>query len=455
MKVVKKPPVFLWNEIIKWYARNRLFKDSIDVYYAMMDGGHKANEFTFTFVLPACAGLKSKYDGKRVHDDVISSGCESNVFVVTALVDMYVKCGKLWLARQLFDGIPKKGTATYNAMIAGYVLHDESNIALSLFNQMLELGIQADAMTMVTVLQACATLGALQQGRWVHEQLLRTRMEVNVYLGASLINMYARCGSIEEAEQVFKRMPQRDLVTWTAVICGYGMHGLPKQAESLFQCMVGAGIRPDAVTFVGILTGFSHKGMVQEGWKYFNKMSMEYHIKPGLEHYSCMVDMLGRAGRLIEAENLVRKMVVKPDSSIWGGLLNACKIHRNVEIAERAVAEILRLDSNTAGWYVLMSNIYAIAGQWDQVAKMRMTMKEKKLTKEPGWSSIEVGGKIHSFLVCDQSHPRSEEIYAFLKDVKKRMTLEGYVADTSCVLEKLDQELKEDILCGHSERLGF
>ena len=320
---------------------------------------------------------------------------------------------------------------------------------------MLESGIPTDAMTMVSILQACTSSGALQQGRWVHEQLVRTCMEINVYLGAALINMYARCGSIEEARRVFEGMSQRDLVTWTAIICGYGMHGLADFAESLFLGMVDAGIRPDSVTFVGVLAGFSHKGMVEKGWQYFNKMTIDYHIKPALEHYSCMVDMLGRAGRLSEAEELVRKMVVKPDSSIWGGLLNACKIHKNVDMAERVVREVLLLDPTNAGWYVLMSNIYATAGKWDQVAKMRLMMKEKKVEKLPGWSSIEIRGKIHTFLVCDQSHPRSKEIYGVLKELKEKMRLEGYVAETSCVLEKIDEKSKEDMLCGHSERLAI
>ncbi|CAK9168568.1 unnamed protein product [Ilex paraguariensis] len=455
MKMMKNPPVFLWNETIKGHARNGFYKEAIDLYYSMVDGGYKSNEFTFTFVLPACAGLKSMHDGRRVHGDIVAGRYESNMFVATALIDMYVKSGELKLAEKVFDGLKNRGTASYNAMITGYVLNDEFNKALSLFNHMLASGLPTDAVTLVGILQACASLGALQQGRWVHEQLVRVRMEINVYLGAALINMYARCGSINEAQRVFEQMPQRDLVTWTAIICGSGMHGLAHLAESLFLRMIGVGIRPDAVTFVGILAGFSHRGMVEKGWQYFNKMSMEYHIKPVLEHYSCIVDMLGRAGRLDEAEELVRKMVIKPDCSIWGGLLNACKIHRNVEMAERIVEEILRLEPINAGWYVLMSNIYATAGKWDQVAKMRHLVKERKLAKSPGWSSIEIGGQIHSFLVFDHSHPRSTEIYEFLKELKEKMIKEGYIAETSSVLQKVDEESKEDMLCGHSERLAI
>lgn len=334
-------------------------------------------------------------------------------------------------------------------------MNGECDEALYVFNQMQQSGTQADAMTMVSVLQACASLGALQQGRWVHEQVGRNQMEINVYLGAALIHMYARCGSIEESRRVFNEMPWRDLICWTAIISGYGMHGHAEIAESLFVHMEQAGIRPDAVTFVGVLSGFSHGGMVGKGWQYFKKMSEEYDLNPGLEHYSCMVDMLGRAGKLEDAEQLIRTMPVEPDAAVWGGLLNACKVHRNVEFGERVVKEVLRLDPYNAGWYVLMSNIYATERKWDGVAKMRLMIKERKLTKPPGWSSIEVDGQIHNFLVFDQSHPRSEEIYEVLKDLEDRMRLEGYVAETSCVFGKLDENSKEDLLCGHSERLAI
>lgn len=421
----------------------------------MAEAGARPNEFTFTFVLPACAGARSAGDGRRVHGDAERMGVASNVFVATALVDMYGKCGEVGAAREVFDGMPQRGTASFNAMIAGYVTNGKCEDAMSLFNQMQGLGIQYDAMTMVSVLQACASLGALQQGRWVHEQISRGNLEINVHLSAALINMYARCGCIEESQKVFDVMPERDLISWTAIICGYGMHGLAQDAESLFNQMVKSGIRPDSITFVGILSGFSHKGMVFEGEKYYKKMTEEYYIKPTLEHYSCMVDMLGRAGRLEEAEKFIRTMRIEPDAGVWGGLLNACKIYGNVEMGERVVEEILRIDPSNGGWYVLMSNIYASARHWDGVAKIRLLMRGRKVLKSPGWSSIELGGQIHKFLVFDRSHPRSEEIYKLIRYLEERMRAEGYVAETKCVLENLDEEAKEEMLCGHSERLAI
>ncbi|KAK9051215.1 hypothetical protein SSX86_027841 [Deinandra increscens subsp. villosa] len=454
-RIIKNPPLFLWNETIKCYAKNGCYRESIDLYYHMVRSGHKPNAFTFTFVLPACAGLKSVSDGRRVHDDILLFGYEYNEFVITALIDLYGKCGELGFARQLFDEMLVKKTASCNALMAGFVLDDRFDDALSLFNEMNKLGTKADTMTIVSVLQSCASLGGLQQGRWAHDHVIRTRMGINVYVGAALINMYARCGSIEEARQVFDKMPQKDIVTWTAIICGYGMHGLAHLSESLFLQMVSSGLKPDAVTFVGVLAGFSHNGMVEKGWYWFNKMSNEFGVKPVLEHYSCMVDMLGRAGRLKQAEELIRNMYVKPDSKIWGGLLNACKIHKNYKMAERVVPEILKLDPTNAGWHVLMSNIYATSGKWDQVAKMRRDMKEKKLEKPPGWSSIEVAGQIHTFLAFDQSHKMSKAIYRYLEDIKEKMRAEGYVPESSVVFEKVDEETKEEMLFYHSERLAI
>ncbi|KAL8268788.1 hypothetical protein R6Q59_002586 [Mikania micrantha] len=455
ISIIKNPPLFLWNETIKCYARKGCYRESIDLYYDMLRSGYKPNAFSFTFVLPACAGLKSVADGRRVHDDVLLFGCECNEFVITALIDLYGKCGELGVARQLFDEMPVKKTASCNALMAGLVLADKFDGALSLFNEMNNLGIKGDTMTMVSVLQSCASLGALQQGRWAHDHIIRTRMGINLYLGAALINMYARCGSIEEARQVFDKTPQKDIVTWTAIICGYGMHGLAHFSESLFLQMISNGLRPDAVTFVGVLTGFSHNGMVEKGWCYFHKMRDEFGVKPALEHYSCMVDMLGRAGQLKQAEELIRKMYVKPDSKIWGGLLNACKIHKNFKMAERVVPEILKLDPTNAGWHVLMANIYATSGKWDQVAKMRRNMKEKKLEKQPGWSLIEVTGQIHTFLAFDQSHKMSKEIYKYLEDIKEKMRVEGYVPELDVVFEKVDEETKEEMLFYHSERLAI
>lgn len=329
-------------------------------------------------------------------------------------------------------------------------------MAMAVFDSMQNSGVVSDAITIVSILQSCASLGALRRGRMIHDQIQRSsHLDINVYIGAALINMYARCGSIEDSRKVFDEMPDRDLISWTTLISGYGMHGLAKNAESLFTQMINSGIKPDAVAFVGILSSFSHCGMVDIGQNYFHRMTKEYRIEPTLEHYSCMVDMFGRAGKLDEAEEVIRTMGVAPDSGILGSLLNSCKLHLNVQVAERITEHILSIDPENAGWYVLMSNIYATAKNWNGVTKMRVLMKEKNLIKPPGWSSIEINGEIHSFLVFDQRHPDSTAIYDVMRNLESRIRIEGYVPDTSCVLRNVGEDLKLDMLCGHSERLAI
>ncbi|CAN6464968.1 unnamed protein product [Victoria cruziana] len=453
---MEKPPIFLWNEIIKHHARRGLHQESLNLFRSMMESAVPPNEFTFTFVLPACAAVKSVSVGYMIHSLAVRRNFDSNLFVATALIDMYAKAGKVSCAQKLFDKIPQKVLATYNAMIGGYAINDEYEKAMEIFDVMLKEGVEIDAVTIVSMLQACASVGALQRGRWIHQHGVRMKVPVNVYVGAALVHMYVRCGSMVDARKVFDEMSERDLVCWTAIISGFALHGLPEMAETMFLRMVRDGLKPDGVTFIGILTGFSHGGMVEKGRQYFKMMSKNYGLCPGLEHYSCMVDMLGRAGKLEEAEELVKSMTVNPDAGVWGALLNACRIHKNVKIAERVVDELLRLEPENAGWYVSMSNVYAAAKQWDGVVRMRMLMKERGITKPPGWSSIEVNKKIHRFTVFDRSHTQSDAIYSTLNDLEERMRKMGYVAEMSCVLGNFEEGgLKEELLCGHSERLAI
>ncbi|ERM93554.1 hypothetical protein AMTR_s00004p00087070 [Amborella trichopoda] len=354
MKREKDPHVFLWNEFVKWYSRNGFYIESMEFYRCLSLSKTPPNEFTFTFILPACAGSRSLFHGRSIHAQIILRNMDSNLFVATALIDMYGKCGDSLSSRQVFDELRQPTTASFNALISGYVTNGEFNEAMWVFNQMLISRERMDAMTMASILHACASLGALQQGRWIHELIERENIEKNEYVGAALINMYAKCGSIADSLKVFDEINRRDLVLWTSIICGLGSHGLAYEAERIFLSMIRTGIKPDTITFVGILCGFSHVGLVEKGWEYYKLMS-SYGMEYSLEHCNCMVDMLGRAGKLEEAENFVREMDMKPDAGIWGALLNACKIYKDVERAERVVEEVLTLDSDNAGWTIALS----------------------------------------------------------------------------------------------------
>jgi pentatricopeptide repeat protein len=368
---------------------------------------------------------------------------------------MYAKCGRIEIAWQLFGKMHKRDVVSWNAMIAGYEQNGFAEEALALFKQMqLEIAMP-NSVTMLTVIQACADLGALQQGRWIRENIIQSRYEVDVAVGNSLITMYAKCGSIELARQVFDKMLERDVITWSAMIAGYGVNGHGNDALMLFEHMQQTGTQPNHVTYVSVLSTCSHAGLVDEGWQYFGCMSQNYGITPLVEHYACMVDLLGRAGHLDEAWDFVKKMPLEPAASVWGALLGVCRIHYNLELGELAAKRLFDLEPENAGYYTLLSNIYAAAGRWNDSSKVSALMKDRGVKKKPGCSWVEMDGRIQSFVVGDRSHPQSDKIYTTLNTWAGQMKEAGYVPDTNFVLHDVEEEVKEHMLFSHSEKLAI
>uniref|UniRef100_UPI0040747504 Synthetic PPR-DYW protein n=1 Tax=synthetic construct TaxID=32630 RepID=UPI0040747504 len=447
--------VVSWNAMISGYAQNGQSEEALELFREMQQEGIKPSEFTFCSVLSACASLGSLEMGKQIHGYVIKSGFESIVFVGNALIDMYAKCGSIEDARKVFDEMPERTVVSWTAMISGYAQNGQSEEALELFREMQREGVKPDEVTLPSVLSACANLGALEQGKQIHAYVIKSGFESDVFVGSALIDMYAKCGSIEDARKVFDKMPERDVVSWNAMIAAYAQHGHGKEALQLFQQMQQEGVKPSEVTFTSILSACSHAGLVDEGHHYFESMSPDYGITPRVEHYGCMVDLLGRAGRLDEAEDLIKSMPFQPNVVVWGTLLGACRVHGDVERGERAAERILELDPESAAPYVLLSNIYAAAGRWDEAAKVRKLMKERGVKKEPGCSWIEVNNKVHEFVAGDKSHPQTKEIYAELERLSKQMKEAGYVPDTKFVLHDVEEEEKEQLLCYHSEKLAI
>jgi len=298
-------------------------------------------------------------------------------------------------------------------------------------------------------------LAALEYGKEVHEDIKRSGFQSDVYVGTALVDMYAKCGSITDARNVFDIMSKRDVVSWNAMIAGYAMHGCGKEAIEIFEQMEHSTSKPNNATFVGVLSACCHAGLVDEGWKYFDYMSKLYSITPVLDHYCCMADLLGRAGYLDEAYDFINRMPVKPDATVWSSLLAACRIHSNAELGEQVAECLFELDPTDAATYVLMSNIYAAAGRWDDIKKIRALMKERKVEKKPGSSWIEVNNKVYAFLVGDTSHPQLQEIYLKLDALSGEMKEAGYVSDTRFVLQDVEEEQKEHILGYHSEKLAI
>lgn len=278
--------------------------------------------------------------------------------------------------------------------------------------------------------------------------------EDNVIVGTSIIDMYCKCGRVETAKKTFDGMKEKNVKSWTAMVAGYGMHGGAREALDLFYKMTGAGVKPNYITFVSVLSACSHAGLLDEGWYWFNSMNHKFNVEPGVEHYSCMVDLLGRAGYLNEAYDLIKRMRAKPDFVLWGSLLAACRIHKNVELAEISARQLFELDSSNCGYYILLSNIYADAGRWKEVERMRVLMKDRGLIKPPGFSLVELKGKVHLFLVGDKEHPECEKIYRFLEELTVKLQQAGYVPNMASVLHDVDEEEKEMALRVHSEKLA-
>eukprot|EP01018_Ginkgo_biloba_P003996 Gb_27880 [translate_table: standard] len=446
--------VVSWTVMLAGYAWNGYCVKALELFYQMQLAGVMPDVVTITSVLSVCAQLEALQQGKDIHDYVIRNGFDSGVSVGNALMDMYAKCQSMETVQQVFDKMSQRDVISWNTIITGCSQNGQPDEALKYFRQM-QLTMKPNPVTIACVLPACASLAALQQGKEIHGHLARNGLFSDVFVGNALIDMYAKCGSIKDARQLFDNLSQRDSVSWTIMIAGYGMHGYGQDALLLFDQMQQAGFMPDHFTFIAVLCACSHAGLVDEGWQFFNLMSRECHITPKLEHYACMVDLLGRAGCLDEAYDFVNEMPLEPDAGVWGALLNACRIHRNIELGKCVADRVLDLEPENAGYYVLLSNIYAEAGRWDAVAKVRKKMNARGLKKNPGCSWVVVRNRVHAFLVGDRSHPQAEKIYAMLESLAGRMKEEGYVPDTNFVLREVEDEVKGHILCGHSEKLAI
>eukprot|EP01018_Ginkgo_biloba_P019015 Gb_21714 [translate_table: standard] len=474
-----------WNAMITGCIQNGYFEEALNLFREMQMTDVKINSVTLASILPACANLAVLEYGKEVHEDAIRNGFQSDIVLGNALVDMYIECGSIDDARGVFDNMPERNVVSWNAMtthsqtehfddalklsqkmpqqnvvswsmmIAGYAQSGHSNEALKLFRQMQLAGVNPNSVTFASVLPACANLAALEHGKEVHENIIKSGFDSDIFVGNALVDMYAKCGSIENAWKMFDKMLKRDAVSWNTMIGGYAIHGCGKEALQLFEQMQHSDMKPDKVTFIGVLSACCNAGLVHDGLQYFNRMSQDYHITPAVEHYGCIVGLLGRAGHLDEAYNFINIMPIKPNAAVWRSLLGACRIHSNIELGELVAERLFELDPKNDAQYVLLSNIYASAGWWDDVEKVRKMMKDRRVKRMPGCSWIEVNNKVYDFLTGDRSHPQLEKIYAKLESLSGQMKEAGYVPDTKFVLHDVGDEQKEQILSRHSEKLAI
>ncbi|KFK43124.1 hypothetical protein AALP_AA1G083500 [Arabis alpina] len=450
--------VVSWNAMISGYVENGNFKEALELFKEMMMMNVRLDESTMVTVVSACAQSGSIELGRHVHSLIDDYGFGSSVKIVNALIGLYSKCGELETACGLFEGLSKKDVISWNTLIGGYTHMNLYKEALSLFREMLRSGECPDDVTMLSVLPACAHLGAIDIGRWIHvyiDKKLKGVVTNDSSLRTSLIDMYAKCGDIEASHQVFNSMINRSLSSWNAMIFGFAMHGRANAAFDLFSRMKKNGIEPDDITFIGLLSACSHSGLLDLGRHIFKSMTDEYNITPKLEHYGCMIDLLGRSGLFKEAEEMISTMTMEPDGVIWCSLLKACKMHGNLELAESFAQNLIRIEPENRGSYVLLSNIYASAERWNEVAKIRTILIDKGMKKVPGCSSIEINSVVHEFIIGDKFHPQNREIYGMLDEMDVLLEEAGFVPDTSEVLQEMEEEWKEGALRHHSEKLAI
>ncbi|KAF5752471.1 pentatricopeptide repeat-containing protein [Tripterygium wilfordii] len=426
-----------WNPMISGYVRNRLTNEASLLFREMISAGVKPDSVTFSSFLlavtesmspnQACASLVAVKLGKELHGYILKNGFQTRCHVESAIMDMYAKCGRLYLAHLVFSRISERDTISWNSMITNYSQNGKPMEAMDIFRQMGIVGMNYDCVSISQALSACANLPALHCGKEIHGFMIKAAFSSNVFAESALIDMYAKCGHLNLAHPVFNMMTLKNEVSWNSIIGAYGFHGHLKESLSLYDEMLKNGIQPDHVTFLGIISACGHAGLVDDGIHYFRCMTEEYGIQARMEHYACVVDLYGRAGRLTEAFETIKSMAFLPATGVWGTLLGACRVHGNFEFAELASRHLFALDPQNSGYYILLSNILADTGQWDGVLTIRSIMKERGVQKVPGYSWIEVNNITHMFVSADGSHPDSAQVYSMLESLLLELRREGYV----------------------------
>ena len=420
------PDLVSWNAIISGFASSEDANEAIVLFNKMRCIGLIPNDVTVLSLLSACSSSWTIWQGRQLHSYTIKKGFDSNVPVCNTLLSMYAKCSVLSDAFKVFEDIRSSGdSVSWNAISTACMQHNQAGDVFRLFGLLLFSQIRPDHVTLNNVIAACALLASLVVGNQVHCFSMKSGLILNVSVTNGLIDMYIKCGSLGTARKIFDLMENPDVVSWSSLIVGYAQFGYGKETLELFRMMKSTGVKPNEVTFVGVLTACSYVGLVEEGWKIYRRMEMEHGIVPTREHCSCMVDLLARAGHLYEAEEFIKQTTFDPDIVVWKTLLAACKTHGNTDIGKRAAESIIKIDPSNSAAHVLLCSIHASSGCWAEVARLRSLMKERGVRKAPGQSWIEVKGRTHVFLADDTLHPERDKVYEKLEELWLQILDEG------------------------------
>nr|KYP74705.1 Pentatricopeptide repeat-containing protein At4g13650 family [Cajanus cajan] len=484
--------VVSWSTMIACLDQQGHSQEAAKLFFLMRHTGVEPNQFTFTSVVSTATELGDLHYGKCIHACIFKYGFESNTSVSNVLIRMYMKCGYVHDGARVFEAMTGRDLVSWNTllsgfhdydscemgprtfyqmlvegfrpniqdvftwtvMITGHTQTDQAEKAIEFFNLMRQEGIKPNEFTVAGCLGGCSQITATESGMQLHSMAIKSGLLPDIYVSSALVDMYAKCGCIEDAEAIFKGMVKRDTVLWNTMICGFSLHGQGDKALETFQAMKDEGTLPDEVTFIGVLSACSHMGLIEEGKQHFNTMSNVYGITPRGEHYACMVDILSRAGRFGEVESFVEEMKLTSNALIWETVLGACAKHGNVKFGERAAEELFKLKHETDSTYILLSNIFASKGRWEDVKKVRALMSSQGVKKEPGCSWVEISNKVHVF-VSGGVHPNIQEIHLKLEELGQKLRLVGYVPQIEHVLHNVPEKEKKGHLNHHSEKLAL
>lgn len=431
-----------WNSMIVAYGQHREGLKALGLFQEMVRRGLNIDMFTLASVLTAFTCVEDLLGGLQFHAKLIKTGFHQNSHVGSGLIDLYSKCaGGMSDCRKIFEEIPAPDLVIWNTMISGYSQNEEfSEVALDCLRQMQRVGYRPDDCSFVCVISACSNLSSPSQGKQIHSLAIKSDIPSNkTSVNNALVAMYSKCGNLQDARRLFDRMPEHNTVSLNSIIAGYAQHGIGMEALRLFDWMLKTNIVPTSITFISVLSACAHTGKVKEGQDYFNMMVEKFGIEPEAEHYSCMIDLLGRAGKLSEAERLIETMPFSPGSIGWASLLGACRKHGNMELAVKAANHFLQLEPSNAAPYVVLLNMYASAGKWKEVATIRKLMRDRGVKKNTGCSWIEINKKTHIFVAEDCSHPMIKEIHEYLEEISRMIKRAGYVPDIRWALVEEDE----------------
>ncbi|KAL0014039.1 hypothetical protein SO802_001108 [Lithocarpus litseifolius] len=443
-----------WNTIIGGLVDSGNYDEAFQLFFITWEESSDGGSRIFSTMIRASAGQGLIFAGRQFHTCALKMGVADDIFVTCALIDMYSKCGSIEDAQCVFDEMPEKTTVGWNSIIAGYALHGYSEEALRMFYEMRDSGVEMDHFTFSMVIRICTRLASLEHAKQAHASLVRHGFGLDIVANTALVDFYSKWGRMEDARHVFDKMPQKNVISWNALIAGYGNHGHGEEAIEMFEQMLREKMRPNHITFLAILSACSYSGLSERGWEYFKSMSRDHKIKPRAMHYACMIELLGQEGLLDEAFALIRSAPFKPTANMWAALLTACRVHENLELGKFAAEKLYGMEPEKLNNYIVLLNIYNSSGNLKEAAAVVQTLRRKGLRMLPACSWIEVKKQPYIFHSGDKSHAQTKEIYQKVDSLMLEISKHGYVPERKYLLPDVDEQEKR-VLLYHSEKLAI